>query len=286
MIYRIPVYFTAALLAFFLSAGGTWTQAATLGESTYDRIMTKREIRCGYGIFPPYIVKDANTGILSGPSVDFMNEVGKLLSLKITWAEEVDWGAIPQALQARKVDMMCVPMWATAARGQYVAFTTPLFFTTVEAVARADDHRFDNNLAAINAPNIKISINEGDVSQEIAKADFPLAEQVGKIQMAGEAFLLQDVASKKADVTFSNRSIALDYDHANPGLIRIIPSDMPVRVFANAMGADIHEQALISMLNTAIQQLDLAGTTRKIFKPYADKTLLRLKTSPYEKAAN
>lgn len=41
-------------------------------ESSYDRVMRTRTLRCGYGIFQPMIMKDPNTRKISGIFVDIM----------------------------------------------------------------------------------------------------------------------------------------------------------------------------------------------------------------------
>ncbi|MCB1551812.1 MAG: ABC transporter substrate-binding protein, partial [Alphaproteobacteria bacterium] len=65
-------------------------QAGT--EKAYDRVVESGVIRCGYGISPPVMVKDPNTGVMSGLDVEIWNEIGKELGLKIEWAEEAGWG--------------------------------------------------------------------------------------------------------------------------------------------------------------------------------------------------
>lgn len=237
-------------------------------ESSYDRVMRTGTLRCGYGIFQPMIMKDPNTGKISGIFADIMEEIGKAADIKVEFVEEVDWGQIPQALQSGKIDAMCAGMWGTAKRGKSLAFSKPLFLSVAEAYARYDDKRFDHNLAAINNANVTLSINDGDVSQEIADRMFPMAKRVSKIQMAGEDFLLMNVVTKKADVTFTTPSIAKAYIKHNPKSLRQIPFDRPLGINRNVIGVDIHETELIRMLDVAVEELQYNGVIDQIFARY------------------
>jgi len=68
-------------------------------NSLYQRVIKSGTIRCGYGMFPPYCMKDPNTGKLSGIFVEILNEAGKNLGLKIDWSEEVGWANIIQGIE-------------------------------------------------------------------------------------------------------------------------------------------------------------------------------------------
>lgn len=70
--------------------------------SEYDQGMAKRTLRCGYISDPPVLVKDLNSGELSGFFVDLMAEIGQTLNLKIVWAKEVGWANKLEGLLMRK----------------------------------------------------------------------------------------------------------------------------------------------------------------------------------------
>jgi polar amino acid transport system substrate-binding protein len=208
-------------------------------------------LRCGYGIYPPLIVKDPNTGVLSGSMVDIMDEIVKQIGIKLEWTEEVDWGQIGETLQTNRIDAMCVPLWGTARRARAVLFSQPMFFSPVETFARGDDLRFDNNPAAINQPDIKISINDGDVSEEVALRDFPAAQRVAKVQLAGEGQLFMNIIDHKADVTFSHISFVDGFNKNNNNVIRKVPLP-PVRVFSNVIGIKPGELQMKNMIAPTI----------------------------------
>lgn len=237
-------------------------------ESVYERVIKTGTLRCGYGIFPPMVVKDPNTGTLSGIFVDIMKEIGMATGLKVEFTQEIDWGQIAEALKTNKIDAMCAGMVATPKRGTVMAFSDPLFFLKGEAFAREDDRRFDNSYDAINQPDVRLAVNEGDVTQDIARRQFPKAKLVFKTQMAGDDILFMDVASNKADVTFNAPSMVHAFNKKSSVKLRVIPLPRPITIAPNVIAVDIHEQALQDLLNTAVGELHYNGVIADIFEKY------------------
>lgn len=215
-----------------------FTTAPAMAETAYERVMHTGEIRCSYGLWDPAVMRDPNTGEFSGYIYEIMQEVGKALNIKVSYVSEVDWGQIPQSLVSQKADAHCAGVWATPARGKHLAFTYPISFYPAVAFARSDDNRFDNNLQAINDPSITVSIIDDDVSEHIQKADFQKAKTVSKPQLAATAETILMVAEGKADVTFEGPIRFHEFEKNNPGTIKIIPNDKPVRLYANTIGLD------------------------------------------------
>ena len=114
-------------------------------ESVYERVMKSGTIHCGYAMFPPYCMKDPNTGKLSGIFVDILNEAGKNLGLKIEWTEEVGWASIIQGLEANRYDLVPTGIWPNASRGKHASFSIPLFYNALNIYVRAKDNRFAKN---------------------------------------------------------------------------------------------------------------------------------------------
>ncbi len=79
-------------------------------ETTYERVTRTKILRCGYLPYEPYILKDPNTGQLSGVTVDYLNSVASRDGFKIDWSEEVNIDQIAAALSAKKIDAFCLPI--------------------------------------------------------------------------------------------------------------------------------------------------------------------------------
>ncbi|MCB9988594.1 MAG: transporter substrate-binding domain-containing protein [Rhodospirillales bacterium] len=238
-------------------------------ESAYDHIIKTRTIRCGYNYYEPVIMRDPNTGEFSGIFPEYMEALAKATGLNIEWTQEVGWGDVPAALQSGKIDAMCAGKWADAKDGVQSAFTVPVFFNAIEAYVRADDHRFDDNMmSAINDPAVTIAAIDGGVTEDIATEDFPKARRLQLTIMETDINQLINVSMGKADITFTNHGQASGFMKNNPGKIRRLAPDKPLRVYGVTTAIDIHERELLSLLNTATQQLQNSGVIDRILDKY------------------
>ena len=245
--------------------------AAERKESAYDRVMRTNTIRCGYAVAPPWIYKDdKDGGKLKGFIVDITEEMGKRLNLKIDWAEETGWDMMGTALQTGRVDMGCTVFWQSAARGRIMAFSRPLFYSAVYAYARGDDKRFDNAYDRINQSTTRITVMDGDVSDEIAQQMFPNATRVSAAALSTPDMMMLNVATNKADVVFTENSYFNTYDKSNPGKMRRIPLATPLRVFGNAYPVYIKDMEMRSMVDTAVAEMMNSGIIESIMKPYME----------------
>jgi ABC-type amino acid transport substrate-binding protein len=236
-------------------------------ETAYDRVMRTGTLRCAYAIYPPYLTKDANSGKIGGVMAEMMAGFELTSGIKIEWGPEIDWANIAPTLQTGKADAFCAGMWLTPGRGKVVAGSKPIFFNIVEAYARQDDKRFDNNRDRINKPDVRISVNLGDVSEEIAIQSFPLAQRVYIGEMGGQEQLFIDVANNKADMTVSGPTNLSTYNLNNAKIaLRKIEFDEPLRTFQNVIGVDIHEQALLNLINATLVSVITSGIHDRALK--------------------
>ncbi len=255
--------------------GGAGVVAAK--ETAFDRIMRTNTIRCGYVLYEPFVRKDPNSGQFSGVAVDLMDEIGKLLNLKIEWTEEVGWATTIEGLRNNHYDVMCVGYWRQSLESKHVFYTQPFSYSMGSVIVRHDDHRFDNNLDRINQPDIRLATADGDVATAIAKRDFPKAKNQQAPNMTNFTQLFEDVASNKADVTFVDDAIFTAYNQKNPGHLRRLEVP-PIRVYQNTLGFS-QDERLKSMLDTVVIELVENGQMDKILDKYDpdQKMLMRLK---------
>lgn len=274
---NIIVSVLSAIVAAYLTVqivDNSHQAGAVSKETAYERVLRTSVLKCSYGLWEPAVMRDPNTGELSGLIYDLMQEAGKALNIKIEFDHEIDWSAIATDLQAQKADAHCAGVWATPARGRQMAFTDPVSFLPAVAFVKANDKRFDQDINAINSPDVTIAIIDDDVSEEIATRDFPLAKRIARPQLGNVEDLLMMVADGKADITFDGPNRYKPYDAANPGKLRMLSTLKPIRIFPNTIAVDIHEQELLQMLNTTIHQLQDNGTFDRLKQKYAQKYLV------------
>ncbi len=240
-------------------------------ETAYERVIRTGVLRCAYGLWEPAVMRDPNSGQISGLIYDIMQEVGKSLNLKVEYDLEVSWDGISNALATGKADAHCAGVFGTPARGRSMAFSHPLFFSPTVAFARADDNRFDFKPDRIDRPDVTAVVSDDDITTELYAHNFPKAKRLELPQMASPDEVFIAITTKKADVTFTSPSRLYSYQKTNPNKIKIIPMAGPLRIFPHTISVDIHENELLNMLNTAVDQAVYSGIIDKLVEQYAAK---------------
>ena len=254
-------------------------------ETSYERVMRTRTIRCGYIPYSPAVMIDPNTKAFSGIIVDVMNEAARLLNMKVEWSAELTWGTTVDALKTGKVDALCVGFWENPAEGQYVFFSRPLYYSPIYPYVRADDHRFDKDISLLNDPAVTIISTDGEMSGITARQDFPKAKLFSLPNSAETSEQMLDITAKKADVSFYEAWIAEDFIAKHKGSLRRLPYQGPMRVFADTIALPMDDIRLKSMLDAALGQILNSGHMDKIVTKYETYpgSLLRV-AKPYEAA--
>ncbi len=244
------IYLALALITFSLPA------FAAEKESAYDRVMRTQTIRCGYGTADPWIMKDTATGAMTGFYVEIMEEVAKSLSLKLEWPEETGWANIPTSLATGRVDVACSTLWVDPMRGRQVAHTRPLFYSPLYVYTRANDKKFDKN-SDLNNSDVRIVVQDGDISAALAKRHYPKATLVSLPSTASVAEFYENVITGKADIVFSDGTTTGKYNEgrSEDKKLRRIPGTEPAAIYANAYAVNIHDHAMKEMLDSAVLYL-------------------------------
>ena len=244
------------------------TGPGTARKNTIATVFSSGVIRCGYVPYPPGLIKDPNSGKISGIFPEILEQAALNLGLKVEWTEEVGWGTMVEGLTSGRYDMVGSPVWPTSQRARVADFTQPLYFGGVEAYVRADDNRFDTSLATINDPQIKIATTDGEVTELIAQQDFPKAKRVSLPQLTDLSQLLLTVADGKADVTFAEPHTAYAFIKNNPGKLKSASPGRPVRTSANTMMLRQDDEAFRRMVDLAIAELESNGFVDQVLLKY------------------
>lgn len=261
------------LLAFSLFALSV--APASAGE-VFDKIMKTGTIRCGYYNWPPFLTKNLTTGVVEGIAPDLFAEIGKQLSLKIEWTEEVSTGSMFEGYANHRYDMICGPLSLMPARARASDFTDPFIYASAYLYVRKDDTRFDHKPEAANDPSVKYIGMDGEYSAIIGQEDFPKAKYASLPGTSLPSELLMSIATKKVDVTATEPVQFLLFDRANPGLLKQAEGP-PLHVIPMGFSVPFGEEPLKSMLNVTLRSLTVNGVVDKILKKYPDydATLIR-----------
>lgn len=274
----------ASLLTYTLVGKPAATSVtAAKEESAFERVTRTNTLRCGWATWPPsFITKDPNTGKVTGALVDLMEKMGQNLKLKIEWGEETGWGAWVEGLRSHRFDVFCSTSWQKADYARDIRFGKPIFYDAVYGYARADDHRFDNDLQLANNPAVKIAGVDGEISQLVARDFFPKATSVSMPEMTDPTQTLMNVTSKKADLVFNEPFFVESYIAKNPNSLRRITKS-PIQVYNSSFATAMNEDELMQMLDTALIELENTGVVDQILSKHGlSRELVPRPAMPYQ----
>lgn len=238
----------------------------TTGDSVYKKVVASGTIRACYVVYPPASIKDPNTGKLSGVFVETLDKAAENMGMKVEWNTEVGWGEMIEALNSNKCDIIGSPAWSNSTRGKSAEFSTPLYYSAINAYVRADDYRFDADITAANNSNYKLATVDGETSQVIASRQFPNAKTLQLPQLTDVSQMLLNLADGKVDMAFLEPTVANQYIKNNPGKVRAISK--PVVVYSNVMLIKKGEFAFKSSIDNALVELLNNGYVDGIISKY------------------
>lgn len=236
-------------------------------QSVSDRVIESGEIRIGYIVYPPSIIKDEKTGELSGFSYDIVEAAAKNLNLKTNWVEEVGWGTAIEGLKTGRYDIVGTQIWPNAARAREATFSMSPFYSGIYPYVRMGDTRLSQDLSKLNSDQFTISILDGEMAQFIAKQDYPQAKTNVLPQLSSYSEVFLNIVTKKADIALAEPSSANNFLKSNPGAIMRL-GDEPVRIFGLDFAFARGEDSMVSMWNIALSELVNDGTVTRTLEKY------------------
>jgi ABC-type amino acid transport substrate-binding protein len=195
-------------------------------QDVFDRVTSSGNLRCGYGISYPNLVKDPNTGQLSGVTYDVTNALSDKLGLKVVWAEETGFGSAEQGLNSGRYDLVCSDVCIEPRRTKFAWFSRVFNPQPIFLIGREKDARFDVDINQANNPEVKVAVVDNTILDSTAAALLPRAHRmdVGEFGVAGDFML--SVASGKADLTINNGPGLDRFIESNPDTVKQIGSQI------------------------------------------------------------
>ena len=266
-------YFSLLLCMSFFSCKKQPASEIDKAQSTvYETVVNQGKIRAAFINYPPACMKETKTGEMSGIFVDVLEKACENLGLKLEWTEEVGWASQIEGLDANRYDIVGSPVWANVVRGTKTTMSTPVYYSGIGIYVRATEKRFDADWQKINDPDVKVGVIDGETSSVIAAQDFPNAQKYSSTQLTDISQKFLDVVSKKCDVVFAEPYYAFEYEKNNPGTIKNIAAEKPIRLFGNCFMFRKNEFQMKHMLDVAVQDLINSG--------FIEKTIAKYEPSP------
>jgi ABC-type amino acid transport substrate-binding protein len=270
----IFAFVTAALTVAFLPVRSVETKTTeskppVAAESAYDRVMRTKTLRCGYVVYAPTVIKDANSGAMSGIMHDIIEGIAKRLEIKVDWVEEATWATYMEGLYTGRYDIVCAAAWANNL-GEWPKSETvgPLFYSGINVWVRADDDRFDEDVSKIDDATVTIASIDGTIPGRIAATDFPNAKILSLPQAGDHSLNMLNVVNGKADVTMAETFTGNAFVAANPGTLKNVTAANPVRIYPNVFLVGKGEYKLQTMLQMVLNDMQNNGEVDTILDRY------------------
>ncbi len=234
--------------------------------SVSDKVIKSGELRIGYIVYPPLLMKDSTSGKLSGISYDIVEQAAKKLGLKTNWVEEVGWGSAIEGLKDNRYDILGTEMWPNTARAREAVFSKAPMNSVVYPYVRPGDQRF-TDLSKINSSQNTISVLDGEMASFIAAQDYPQAKTNTLPQLASYSDVLLNVTTNKADLVFVEPSVADGFLKSHPGSIEQL-SKLPLRTLGNGFALARGQDSMVGMWNIAMDEMIREGAIASILAKY------------------
>src|SRR5882724_8019966 len=156
------VIFVAAALA-LAGCDDSNSSKQKSAQPAFDKVINTKTIRVGYISYGRSLIKDPNSGKITGIFHDVLIEIGRRADLKIEFVEEVAWGTMIEAVNSGRVDLICTGLWPNSTRAKFADFTDPIYFSPIKAYVKTGDKTFDGDLGKANAATVKIATIDGEM---------------------------------------------------------------------------------------------------------------------------
>jgi polar amino acid transport system substrate-binding protein len=250
-------------------------------ESVYDRVLSTRTMRCGYFVYAPWIIRDPNSGKLSGSFYDLTESLGKVLGLKIEWTLETTFTTFVEDMKSGRYDVFCGGLWPDNTTAPYFAYTNSVFYSPYFVYVKSDDHRFDDDIAKLNDPQYKFASIDGETTAIVKEQEFPKAGGPQLPNITDISLILLELTSGRADATAVSPDVANLYLKTHPDTIRPLNTTQPLRVFGNVWAVLNGEQKLINWLNAGVLEIQARGYVEPIVAEYHPAGSYLLPPKPY-----
>jgi polar amino acid transport system substrate-binding protein len=186
------------------------------------------------GGFPPYAYVDKE-GKTVGFDVEAIEWIGKKMGFKVKH-QPVEWSAIIPALEAKKIDIICSGMSATAERAERVAFSDPYYKVTQVLVVKGDSK---TTLEQMLNTGKKIGVQRGTVT---AKYLEELSKKPGMkfklVQYDSTDLAMQDLPVGRIDGSGMDNTIAKEVLKKDKNVKVVGTFDAPAENYGYAMRKD------------------------------------------------
>lgn len=236
-------------------------------KDALDRIEKTNILRVGFTNSIPSFMYNRDYDNFSGIFYEIIIEIAKKYKWQVRWTEEIGYGVIIDGLDNKHFDIFGSTVWPTPERKAQADFSVSLFKSPIFTWVRQDYKKTDEEIKS--DVYARVAVKENDISDSIAKSDFPRNRQVRVPQLSDNSEGLKFVAEDRADFTFVEAYLA-HYFNKQTGARLIATSQNPIRVYENTFMVKKSEKRLKDFLDKEIMSLKENGMLNKIIRKYIE----------------
>lgn len=255
------VRIAVCLLVLFAVAVGSIVATAQ-EESALDKIVRANKFKVGYVVLTPQIMKDPNTGKLTGYMIDCIQWIAEQMGVEIEFIEAT-WATIIAGLQANHYDLSVAGTFATIPRATAVSFVDPIVYQGLGAVTLVESGI--DSLKKVDQEGVICAFGAGTAEWQWGKANLKHARI--DTYTASMEVIFELLSIGKADVVFSDFSVIWPFIKARSGEVMSVTEDpfvwMPVSWAIRHGDPD-----LMAFMNLAINQLVNRGLLEGFISSY------------------
>jgi ABC-type amino acid transport substrate-binding protein len=227
------------------------------GSNTLDEIKTRGEIRAGYHVEPPSIVRDPATGNLSGAFVSAIRQIAAGLKVKATFVE-VGLADFATGLQNNQYDVSLGPTFKTTPRAQSVAYSNSIYYLGYTGVAKKGTSTKYGDLSAIDRSGVRLAVKSGSPIEQYVRDHCCKNATILAVEGTDLIVPLQAVSAGKADVGLMNEHTVEFYARDHPD-VEIVLADHPLLMAGMAWTVRRGDPDWLGFLNTSLEVLISSG---------------------------
>jgi len=256
----------SGLLAF--TSCGKSTQTNSQGDAL-DRIRRTGQVDVCTVVYPPWTMKDAKSGALSGYNIEVMNLIAKKMNAKVVWHEST-FGNITSDLASGRCDAT-TSLFMLIPRAMSVAFTLPpLHYLGESAIIRKSDSRFQKvkDIYEFDKPDITLAVATGESGDVYVKEHFKRAK-IKRIDVESSDLtrFCVEVSTGRADVAIADANTIHLYAKKHPEVLDLFRNN-PFSLNPDGLAVRQNDVKWLHFLETALQFLDTQGSLEKLRKKY------------------
>ncbi|MDN7177351.1 transporter substrate-binding domain-containing protein [Caballeronia sp. SEWSISQ10-4 2] len=275
IISRHAVTSSAAVTALALSA--FFIQSTAHAEvdpgNTWQKVRQAGVLRCGAGITPPYVIRDAKTQQYSGVFTELCRGFAENV-LKVK-AEFIDtsWPNMIAGVQSSKWEM-AMSLSYSEERAKAIRFSAPVAYSSVTFVFNKNNPKLKvapKSVADLDNPDLTLAVMSGSIADKAATGAL---KKANIMRLPGTDETRLALLSKRADLMADDSATNMIVTAAHPeSLIGFLPNPalvpQPACFGLNKETPD----ADIEVLNKYIEEQKKSGALDRLTKQAVDATV-------------